>query len=279
LTFQPAAANPAQNDDTKAGYQGVFFKWGSLVGISTTQAFSGTSDIYVPIVKESLSTSTWKATKGNAMQYDNTFPTVTSNWTSWGDNITNYPTDLPYMDPSRGGSSTDRGNTWAIDANVYDVYKGFRGDICQYIGATTSDSNLKGYRLPTSYEFGLGGYFGWTGGGTSSDSWIKGSNSFPAATGNAEGTTNITGTPPTKSYAKNTSMDNVIFPASGYLRGDVEVDLVGTQAYYWSGSSNGTLSSWFMSFSIDFVRPANALTRNYGFSVRCVKKLDPNGSY
>jgi hypothetical protein len=34
MTFEPVADDPAQNDDTKQGYQGLFFKFGSLVGIS-----------------------------------------------------------------------------------------------------------------------------------------------------------------------------------------------------------------------------------------------------
>jgi hypothetical protein len=39
MTFEAAADDPADNDDSKLGYQGLFFKFGSLVGISP----SGTS--------------------------------------------------------------------------------------------------------------------------------------------------------------------------------------------------------------------------------------------
>jgi hypothetical protein len=43
LTFVPAADDPADNDDSKAGYQGVYFKWGSLVGISPVGEWSDDS--------------------------------------------------------------------------------------------------------------------------------------------------------------------------------------------------------------------------------------------
>jgi hypothetical protein len=107
------------------------------------------------------------------------------------------------MDPSRGGTGTDRGNTWLMDTNGYDVYKEFRGDICQYIGATTTANNLKGYRLPMSYELGINSPTL----AANEDGWEPAA-SFSSATGNANGKANMIGSsvPPNQSFGRNTTM-------------------------------------------------------------------------
>jgi hypothetical protein len=46
LTFVPAAIPPAINDDSKQGYQGLFFKWGSLVGIPPTVNWNTNTGVY-----------------------------------------------------------------------------------------------------------------------------------------------------------------------------------------------------------------------------------------
>jgi hypothetical protein len=269
LTFVSAADDPAQNDDTNAGYQGVFFKWGSLVGISPVGNFSGSTDIYVPVIEDPLTVSTWDPTTATAR-----------GWTSWGYTIAN-PTDIPYMDPDRGSGTTGRDNTWLIDEerNVLDTIKGFRGDICQYLGKT--QTALDGYRLPTSNEFGLSNNtYEWISGGTSSDGWVRASSFLLQSTSDVDGTANIIGSfsPPTQSFGKNTSMDGVIFPASGYLdKGSLS--LVGYYGYYWSGSAYSTESGHLLFYDAHDMGPNGAMYRSAAFPIRCVKKVDPNGNY
>jgi hypothetical protein len=286
LTFVPAEDDPADNDDTKAGYQGVFFKWGSLVGISpalTEEPESGgtmsdnflpTTPLYVPVVKPTLPSSTWKATTGNSTASDTDIDVnVRHNYTVW--TVTDYIVydevpkrgDIPFM--HLGGSSADRSNAWLIDdeRNNYDVYKELRGDICQYL-STKTKVVTGNYRLPTPYEFG-----------TTNTTWAanvegwESAASFPAqSTSAADGTANMIGSsdPPNQSFAKNTSMDNVIFPASGYRENAFRQ--VGSNGFYWSGSTDGLPAGHILRFNSGNVYPYGSAARTTGRSVRCVKK-------
>jgi hypothetical protein len=277
LTFIPAAANPAASDDTKKGLQGVFFKFGSLVGISPAQTsggdnFSGNTPIYVPVVKNPLNTSTWKATTGNAMANDNTFLGVTSNWTSWGDNT--YGDDvIPYMDMSHNWEGF-MNPEW----NVLSAYQGFRGDICQYLcktGAVTGD-----YRTPTNEEFG-GSYRPMY---DDVHGWHKVNNyASPEvnAAGYADGTADLPDATPGKNGAStaffsvyNSILWNVAFPASGCRNYKGVLQSVGIYCSYWVGNyvnlGTGISMSFWATGSAD--NPQGWAYRSEGNSVRCVKK-------
>jgi hypothetical protein len=292
LTFIPADGNTNYQ-----GYQGVHFKYGSLVGISPMGDFTGSTDIYVPIVKPVLNTSTWKATTGSAMAADNTdFPEVKNNWDTWGENSAE-PTDIPYLDPSHSAAGTvafGRSNRYAIDdeQNVYDVYKDFRGDICQYLyktGAVSGD-----YRLPTSDEFGPATVTSWAASNptvnANADGWIKGSGTF--ISNNNVGYTNgradllsnqqsATFDPNKNTHAattvvygsaKHQTMTDVVFPTTGYRgRGDGKINNIGGNGVYWSGSANHALTGHYLHFYSSTISPASTGYRSYGLAVRCVK--------
>jgi hypothetical protein len=267
LTFVPAADDPAQNDDTKAGYQGVLFKWGSLVGISPAQT-DGSDDflsqdvpIYVPIVNN----STWEATTSSA-----------KGWTSWGDSTAD-PTDIPYMDKNRGVGIDGYNSTWLIDAerNVLDTINGFRGDICQYL--TTKTHAVSGdYRLPMSKEFvSSGGMIN-----LPSSGWIS-SDPYPSsgnnAAGEADGTANLLVAAENNGdeiygSAINSSMD-LILPASGFrdATGMLFASSVGTSSVYWTGSASSANYGYGLYFYKSTMYRNHAEKRSYGFSVRCVK--------
>jgi hypothetical protein len=243
LTFVPAADNPAQNNDTKAGYQGVLFKWGSLVGISPVMTaqpnpddFLSTTPIYVPVVNSTLTSSTWNSTT-----------TAAKNWT-------NAFADIPCMDSSYGGTSTERNNTHLIDPERNDLttYNALRGDICQYLSKTGAVTG--NYRLPVSYEFG-----------ENSTGW-EFATSFSYPTGNAEGTFVVQG------YVKNTTMDDVFLPHSGGRLSSGTLD--GSAGYvgnYWSGSANGVTLGMLLVFNHQQVSTFNSYYREMALSVRCVK--------
>jgi hypothetical protein len=305
LTFVPAAIPPTINDDSKKGYQGVLFKWGSLVGVSPAQkaasneeqrnAFNGDVTLFVPAVKNPLNTSTWKVTTGNNTGTDTDIDeSVRHKYTSWTssyvvDDGTNSG-DIPYMDSSRGGNGiVDRGNIWLIDATRNDLttYKGLRGDICQYLGET--QSALDGYRLPTSYEFGAENTV-WDASTPNSSGWVKGTDPWPSSANNAAGNGKSGGTANLLVAAENNgnavygsginqTMGNVVFPASGNRNSIIGLQFVGERGFYWSGSAQDDCCGYILRFYDDYVHSNVSLARDGGFSVRCVKKIDPSGNY
>jgi hypothetical protein len=287
---------PANGTTDNQGYQGVFFKWGSLVGISPAQvggsdAFSGSTPLYIPVVHA----STWKATDGNSTGSDTDIDvSVRHNYTVWSEAsyIDDTEGDIPYMDPSQGGIGTDRSNTWLIDAerNNFETYKGLRGDICQYIGATTTDVNLKGYRMPASYEYGTHDVTSW--GTPNANGWQKHTNDFTTETngagypnGRADLLSNVESAnfdPSENSHAANTvvfgsaintTMGDAVFPASG-LRGvsDGALRSVGLVGMYWSGTTyTNDKHQYNLEFTDAHVKADDYSRRSYGFPVRCVK--------
>jgi uncharacterized protein (TIGR02145 family) len=107
LTFDPHGSNA----NTK--YQGVYFQWGSLIGIAAgpnTEAYSSTV-LYWP---DNVSNRTWKEVKGAA-------------WT-----------DIPYYIVE---STYDKDQKPLLDNPDFTNYK---GDICNYID--------EDYRMPTGLE-------------------------------------------------------------------------------------------------------------------------------
>jgi hypothetical protein len=291
---------PADGTTDNQGYQGVFFRWGSLVGVSPalteepesegtmTDDFLPSTPIYVPVFNTTTPTSsTWKATIGNAMKDDAAFPNVKSNWTDWAttsaDNAAS-AANIPYMDGSYAKSDEmvyGRDKTYVIDAalNRDTTYQGFRGDICQYLGKT--QTALEGYRLPTSYEFGVSnGAYRWTSGTTSSDGWQKNTDPLPAnnAAGKADGRANLLVATENNGgtiYGSciNTTMGNAVFPSSGYrVVNGGSLYAVGLSGYYWSGSAgNNATRGYYLYFDSAEVAPHYSIYRSYAFPVRCVK--------
>jgi hypothetical protein len=207
---------------THQGYQGVYFKWGSFVGISPAltdneRPFKSNTPVYVP-----NGASAW----------------VPSTYASWA--------DIPYWDSSYGDVITD-------------VYTStFRGDICKKLNPD--------YRMPMVSEFGNSSLTTWD---SRTDGWVKGGTTS-ATNGNAFGTTDLI----TLIYAKNTTMNNVIFPSNGSRNSNLNsmVGSVGTDGGYWSSSADGATNAFFMNFAANGILFSNTVTRSYGFSVRCVMK-------
>jgi hypothetical protein len=260
------------------GYQGLVFKWGSLVGVTMNGShFEGNIPIFVPIVKTPLSTSTWKATIGKAMKNDTDFPTVTENW-DWLDN-TDHVKEVPYMD-ERYVATTGGSGTYMIEeaVNRDTTYQGFRGDICQYLGKT--QPALAGYRMPLKSEFegdyALGLPGPWT---TSVDP-----NHFPY--GYTDGTADFldgskNGAGREGGWIILPSRGNVILPASGFRHrhygspfSEGYWGAFGTIGYYWCGGAIQHLLFSHIEFSF-YNAPAIASAydhRGSGMSVRCVQK-------
>jgi hypothetical protein len=301
--------DPWQSDGSTApnrGYQGVFFRWGSLVGISPAQnggsnAYSGTVPLYVPYGYPS--TPKWKATNGNSTGSDMDInERVRYNYSAWGYasyNAAAPANNIPFMDGlyAKAGETTfGRSNTYVIDAalNADTTYQGLRGDICQYLSTKTHVVSGD-YRLPVSYEFTSVTPHVWQ--NTHPDGWVKNGGTFRTTgltsvgypNGRADLLSNVSSAafdPLTNSHAtntvvygsvKNTKAGNVVLPLAGARLQDGYLDITGAMGIYWSGSAQANTSSgsygvnaYLCEFDMDdFTSTSN--NRCFGFSVRCVK--------
>jgi hypothetical protein len=189
------------------GYQGVFFKWGSLVGISPVGSFGSSTPVYEP-----------KAI-------------VTGDY-SWG--------EIPYWN-----SDTDVGDPDISTLN---------GDICKYI-----DSD---YRLPLVGEFGTG--MGWD-----QQGWEWDGDFGDITTDKDDGTYDFIANG--KTYAKNTAMGDVIFPASGQRQENSALGTVGSFGSYWKSPVSGTTGGTCMTFLSSAFMPYSAYDRRRALPIRCVQ--------
>jgi hypothetical protein len=259
LTFVPAGSTTADPDARK--YQGVFFLWGSLVGISPdaagdNAAWNNGNTCYMPT-------------------YDPTYPTSGSSWTAeqgktwWGTSFSYWGDDEGDAPAADTGKDTDFFSDPAT-AN----YAAQKGDICRYLGVT--NTNLADYRLPTALELldGLKGGLNtndasdWTGGNSVpragywtriGDSWWG----YDLAQCLPDGTTtNIPSGADFSNYA--------YFPASGAREQISGVLNVGGSGNYWSSSAAANLDAYYLNFYSNAIRIVR-LHRGGASSVRCVK--------
>lgn len=259
LTFKPNGYTGADAEDAKY-YQGVYFKWGSLVGMSPAATnYNGSTIVYVPTYSQG--------------------PPVSHTWASGAAStlgLSNY-TDIPY--DNTGGTANDRSLTYLTDNPRWRVRV---GDICAYISATTSDPDIKDqYRMPTSVEFGRkrpdGAAHSWT---LDADlilaiHWVKGNSSFSLVnvpindTGNAG------------KFVLNASNNagfaihwGYPFTAQGFRSGDGSYGLsyAGQGGYYWSNSPAGQTQASNLVFSGQNLHVNRIDPRTRGCAVRCIKK-------
>jgi uncharacterized protein (TIGR02145 family) len=231
--------------------QGVYFKWGSLVGISPAQTsddgteagtkkndWTGHEMVYVPTYNSSTPTSTnWSGSTATAAGYTGTGTTGYSK--------------IPYV-------STDFTDDYGTNKNhLYDMQSEWvnaKGDICQFLGET--NPNLAGYRMPRAEEFGA--VADWT--RSTSANW-----NINLALGKADGTADLTG----KGYAT-WNATGAIFPAAGRRYTGTLYD-VGYNGRYWSSSAYNATFSFFLGFIDSDVTPSANNLRQSAFPVRCVK--------
>jgi hypothetical protein len=262
-------------------YQGVYFKWGSLVGVSAAGtvgvAFDSSTKVYNPEYNSGINPS-WNTTN------------------SYSD----YYLDIPAIQYGLSGT-WDKYNTFLVDdaRNAPADWNAKTGDICRYISENGYGPGGN-YRMPIGYEFGLSDGLvdyataGFTHKGAATWSTI---NTIPEAY--ADGSYPMVN----GGFHDNSG---VFFPASGNrikstVGGDIDgrlVDTVGKSGYYWSGSFletrvqnvAGSLSTTYFacSFSVrdngvmtgsqgahfqTIVSSANVTTYSsvLAFPVRCVK--------
>ncbi|MDR1881605.1 MAG: fimbrillin family protein [Prevotella sp.] len=263
--------------DGKEGYQGVYFKWGSLIGVDAASGvFSDANYLFVP----DLATGTYERVAVSALD-GNELYIIGQDWD--GSDMDALWNTIAYADVSVINTSVtnDRSDARLTDREFVTSatgYEDYTGDICKFLSVhkETSNGGLDNdyWILPTSNNFGP------PTDGNAYDGSVYGKyNEGENTAGNVNG---IGGTlfGVKLSYVLND--DPVGFPASGirgiysftppdnysdwgYLNG------VGDLGYYWSSSANGGAYAYGLAFDVGGVYPANGSFRAYGRSVRCVR--------
>ncbi|GHS94683.1 hypothetical protein FACS1894207_3320 [Bacteroidia bacterium] len=221
------------DDKSKEQYQGVFFQWGSLVGMSA----------------EGASGSTW-----SRVTYFPTNPGVDETWTTDDITYANYA-DIPHATGPSVSYPRDSAYLAAITNDPVtgaDTIAARKGDICVYLTKIGAAPKGKRWRMPTSAEFDAVGDYVRVG-------------PFNAITGNANGTA------PIPSGWRRQNLNTPYFPANGTR--NIATGILagaGTGGWYWSSSTTAA-NGFYMYFSNTVVYPATASgARDGGAAVRCV---------
>jgi hypothetical protein len=241
LTFKGYSDSPSATYGDTVKYQGVFFKFGSLVGISPEDEWEESSTVlYVPRSGSDSYTTYAYPASGHP------------EWTG-----ADYAS-IPYV--SDGTETNNRNNRYVIDM-IADSFAVMKGDICRYLEFTNAApprprAELR-WSLPTSAEFGLQNTT-W-----GSNGWTKVGAFGPRTSTSAAGT--YSGIPSGGNFGATANF----FPASGYRHATGSLDGTGTTGYYWTGSVNGSRGYTLYCTSShadahDFNERANS------FAVRCV---------
>jgi hypothetical protein len=234
-------------------YQGLYFKWGSLVGISPMDNWSGSTVVYVPTGKNGAYAVS-DATSSFSGTWANIVPGSAEDFTS-----------NPY------GAEDLRTNGYVTSLNAGPGnLVAYKGDICAYLSGRPGIP--AGYwRLPTSADFEPDTY---PDAFTTPGQYAQELGGLPvwpssAGTSNSPEGTYIVVNGYTLTYY---STKTVFFPASGNRNNSTgALSNLGMDGYAWS-SSAAAANGRYLNFIGATVNPANSITRSNGFPVRCVKK-------
>ncbi|GHU54871.1 hypothetical protein FACS189411_02270 [Bacteroidia bacterium] len=220
------------DDKSKEQYMGVYFKWGSLVGMSPTGGgWSGKT--YYP-----------------------TNPGVDDGWTTDDTKYTNYA-GIPYAVGPATPYNRDHAYLTDITTNNAtgaDTIAALKGDICVYLTKVGAAPKGKRWRMPTSKEF------------DATEEFYTKSGDFAVIT-----TQNVYGTTPIPSGWRRNNLNTPYFPASSSRSLGTVID-VGRNGVYWASSAadaNQGYDFYFVSTRVytEWIGNGN---RNNGFTVRCV---------
>jgi hypothetical protein len=257
-------------DQGHQGYQGVFFRWGSLVGVSPAQrggsdSYSTATPVYIPTYVNG-GTSTWST------------PATSPSWAS-----------IPYLDSSYDATPYGTDNTYASDAarNTPAMYAAKRGDICQYLGKT--DAALNGFRLPKRDEFWAEVRQVWNTITPTTDGWLMGDGSFTSANnaGYADGRADFLATQTGIGYNPTQPTNGVgmklgaginlvtgaVLPAGGFRNSNL--NFVNERGFHWSCSALSEVRGWELFFNAEGVGNLSTpgIDRSSAAPVRCMRKL------
>jgi hypothetical protein len=214
------------------GYQGVFFRWGALVGLSPYGDESGNSEVwnnaiaYTPNVND----GTWTAgvVKNSAMTYGWTVAT---------------------------GTSTDLSENYLYDNPNF---SGGQGDICAYLTGKTGVP-AGNWRMPNAAEFGVATDY-------STSTW-----SSVSISGSAADQVAGKGTPNRGQHYYASSVASLFFPAGGYRTATTAVSRLNNYGYNWTGTPGSTTDYAYYMGVLSGGATVGENGRNNFFPVRCVK--------
>jgi hypothetical protein len=265
-----------ESHGAKEGYQGLFFKWGSLVGVAASTEivnyFTGDTYLYIPAIatgkyyKVKVSDVTTGYTNPNA-DMQSAVLALRSKLLIDADMTTGGNTDFDKIPYVTTGSTDNRSvNYLATSAHTPANYQ---GDICKYLSAAAIKDNsklTKSWVMPVSNDFG------------------DASHTLPYEDANYAWnfvSTSITpssadGGPATLSQLAYTIVatgEQLYFPASGCRYTDAgQLLYVGLYGYNWSGSVSNETRAYYLSFYAGTVNPVAYRSRGYAHSVRCVRE-------
>ncbi|MDR1527657.1 MAG: fimbrillin family protein, partial [Dysgonamonadaceae bacterium] len=254
LTFKPHGYVGEENN-----CQGVFFHWGSLVGISPSDATS--------LTVWNTNTST-----GTATYVPSYIDPSTHSWsTVRGGLYTNIPSLSGEPIITNEGPQIDYFEFYTPD------YANKKGDICRYlshIGAVSGN-----YRLPTAYELQLGMIKGTSVGTVSFTQWTSPpvNGNWARINGDANAWTDLSSTY-TDATGRYTGLNTggnyscyAIFPTSGRRSSaDGSLGNVASIGSYMSGSSYGVVSMYYFRFVYSIYPSTETGDRQMALPVRCV---------
>ncbi|MDR1527694.1 MAG: hypothetical protein LBS46_08535, partial [Dysgonamonadaceae bacterium] len=279
LTFSPLG------DRSKEMYQGVFFKWGSLVGASPTQYSPGVSNdfdvndtIYVPNHNAAKTAISWVRTTPAAA-------VTVSRWTNPTGHPLYYWQGIPYVNVSYPSSLntdyTDDYLTRDYDSGMGDASGGhdpvvYKGDICKYLSGQPH-TPAGTWRMPTQAEF-LSASNQWTTTNPTNAYWrrVPYENTGGWLTTIGDVTTNsVQCGHPDGSYnawTHGVSYCGVnVFPVSGYRDTSGNLYNIGATACYWSSTMSELTGGYGAQFLYyDCYIEGRKPYRNHGFPIRCV---------
>ncbi|MDR1882915.1 MAG: fimbrillin family protein [Prevotella sp.] len=258
----------AESGTAKQNYQGVFFQWGSLIGVDPVTVGSINADTYLFIPDDDTPGKYHKVKIGEvsaASGIDN-FRDAVTGWTGGVTATTDWPL-IPHVSEA---VTTGRDFDALADFSNSTGYAAFKGDICRYLSANRYGYNATAilettWKMPVSDMFGNDNAYGtnytWTAGAGTSSSNVDGAL--------ASGLHYVT-----YSHARGDAPE---FPASGY-RGTMGPDplgfliSVGFDGNYWSSSAfSGTLASRLIVGSGE-VGTGAIQSRGEGLTVRCLRE-------
>ncbi|MDR0540703.1 MAG: hypothetical protein LBH19_00665 [Dysgonamonadaceae bacterium] len=243
LTFDEYSATPNPDNQKK---QGVFFKWGSLIGISgagtsTVSSWTDWDKVSTPIFipeNPTSSSSSWVMMSALNAYYAQKWPLLAAYWN-----------DIPNVQNINGGSGTNSRYLTAMGTSRFAEYL---GDICYFLN--------RNYRMPTNDElksYSSGYYY---------DNFAQNINIPTHESGNTK-----------IEFGLTLKANSIFFPASGCYSayknpGNGALSSIGYGCHYWTNTpmnSNNNPDSYVLEAGVILDRmPAD---RNNAFSVRCIK--------
>ncbi|MDR1884198.1 MAG: fimbrillin family protein [Prevotella sp.] len=240
-------ADETETDDDIKRYQGVYFKWGSLIGIDPTGSFGNDTYLFIPdfVSGKYIKTKVSEVETKAPAYYD-----AVSNTVTWG--------SIPRVETDFGSYVRTNDDLKACSVDDVTGFRAYKGDICRFL----SGNGVSGsWRLPKSAEFGE----------SDSDYDRDGmTNAASVPADDVNGKYVMTYYVTAQVISRN---GEVTFPASGYRAYyDGNLSYVGSGGYYWSSSATNGPDAYRLYFGSGFVSPFANNTRTYGYSLKCVRE-------